>query len=166
MVSAFLFQLWTLSSCSAIIVEIESRLFCLAEKNRGGWPITVKDSKTRSWQKHFVEQTVKLLLPVFSLLPPHHLYLLGSVWLTEHQEELYQAFTWKVLHPALTQFTPLYSLQTPPCIPWCQYHANHHLPAGMTASACVCLCQRKRVCLNVCEKQVQEHVYCPWGRQY
>ena len=76
----------------------------------------------------------------------HHLYLSGCEWVTKHREEEHQAFAHKALHPALTQFTPLPFLQTPPRIPWWQHHANRHLPAGMTVCVCVCVC----VCVFQC----------------
>ena len=79
----------------------------------------------------------------------HHLYLSGCEWVTKHREEEHQAFAHKALHPALTQFTPLPFLQTPPRIPWWQHHANRHLPAGMTVCVCVCVC----VCFNVCAQE-------------
>lgn len=56
-------------------------------------------------------------LILFPLYLTQHLYLLGCAYVTKNPEAEYQAFTQKVLHLALAQFTPLSFLQTPPRVP-------------------------------------------------
>lgn len=71
----------------------------------------------------------------------------------------WQSIKRKSAEPSLgrlcTQRSPNLHLSLPckphPASPQWQHHANHHLPAGMTA---VCVCWRKRVCLHACVKCV------------